>query len=299
MLTELADEPLVDDVFPEADWSAHNLPLRLLAALHYLALDGRASWDDLRSALRDHGAFLRRFVSEQRVQTNEVQRSWFLLPCFLEVARRSGAEELDVVELGTSAGLNLVWDRYAYRYVHGRWGPRDAAVELAGEERRPVPAALLGLAPRVGRRIGVDVAPVDVTDEHDVRVLKSFVWPDQAWRLEQLERVVAVVREDPPQIVHGDAVEELPRILDELRGGALTLVFATAFLNYLERERRQELRETLARVGSDRPLAFVWTGQPAPDVHTYWGIHVQLWPGGEREVVVHADFQGAWLDWVA
>jgi len=72
-------------------------------------LAGEASWDDPVDA---HAEFLREFVRTQSVQTNEVQRSWVLLPCFLRAAELLGVDELDVVELGPSAGLNLVWDRY-------------------------------------------------------------------------------------------------------------------------------------------------------------------------------------------
>ena len=116
-------------------WDA---PLRLLGGLHYLVLAGRASWDD---PLVEHGDFLRGFVRDHGVQTNEVQRSWALLPCFLRAAELLDAAEVDVVELGTSAGLNLVWDRYRYEYRAGAWGGDDAALTLRGEERRPVPAA--------------------------------------------------------------------------------------------------------------------------------------------------------------
>src|SRR5436190_1630999 len=82
--------------------------LRLLGGVHTLVLTGRASWDRVGDALVDERDFLRGFVSEQRVQTNEVQRCWALLPCFLEAARRLDASTVDLIELGTSAGLLLL-----------------------------------------------------------------------------------------------------------------------------------------------------------------------------------------------
>ena len=42
---------------------------------------------------------------------------------------RAGAERLDLVELGPSAGLNLLWDRYAYAYRAGRWGSSELQLQ--------------------------------------------------------------------------------------------------------------------------------------------------------------------------
>ena len=83
---------------PEPTWDA---PLRLLGGLHYLVLGGEATWDD---PLGEHREFLCEFIGEQGVQTNEVQRSWVLLPLFLRVARADGSPSLDLVELGRARG---------------------------------------------------------------------------------------------------------------------------------------------------------------------------------------------------
>jgi hypothetical protein len=296
----LADEPLVDELVEgEYRW---DTPLRLAAALHYLVLTGRASWDEVDRALVEERAFLRRYLAEQGIQTNEVQRCWLLLPCFLEVARRTGAELFDYVELGPSAGLNLLWDRYRYRYANGSWGDPEAPLELAGEERRPVPAELLALAPRVRSRIGVDAAPIDLTTEEGARLLRSFVWPDMTDRLERLDRAIEVLRADPPRIERGDLVDRLPELLAARRPGALTLVAESVVLAYVPEEGRRRVYEALAEAAERSPVAFVHTtAAEAGDLTdlTYQAMAIQLWPGGEREIVAHADFHGAWLDWLA
>src|SRR4051794_1092026 len=156
----LADEPLVDELVERYEW---DTPLKVAGGLHYLVLAGRAAWGDVPRALVEEREFLRRHVAQQGVQTNEVQRSRILLPCFLEAARRLGTDLLDIVELGPSAGLNLVWDRYRYRYANGSWGDAGAPVELSGEERTPVPAELLTRRLRVGERVGIDLAPIDLS----------------------------------------------------------------------------------------------------------------------------------------
>ena len=189
-------DPRVDDIAPDLSW---DLPLRLLAGIHYLVLGGDASWGELDAALEQHAEFLARWCAEQEVQTNEVQRSWGLLPAFLSLA---DARPFDVLELGPSAGLNLLWDRYRYRYSSGTWG--SGVLELTGDDRVPPPAELLGHRVEVVRRRGVDLSPVDVTTEHGARLLQAFVWADQADRLERLRRAIDVVRHDPPELIRGD-----------------------------------------------------------------------------------------------
>lgn len=260
-------------------------------------LAGRASWDDLDAALADHAWFIRDFVAEQPVQTNEVQRSWVLVPLVLRAAHRSGFDTLDLVELGPSAGLNLVLDRYRCVYGVGERGPADGIV-LRGEERSPVPAGVIGTAARVRARVGVDRRPIDVTTEAGALLLKSFVWADQTERLERLDEAIAALRLDRPELVRGDFVELLPDVLDAQPDDGLTVVFQTATWRYLSDEQRSRVYEVFERVGAERPLAFVSTGSPRNDERT-WGLRIFYWPAGEREFVGHADYHGTWLDWEA
>jgi hypothetical protein len=291
----LADEPLLDEVVGDYRW---DTPLQVAAAFHYLVLGGELSWDEPPAvALREHGEKLCAFLAEHQVQTNEVQRSWMLLPCYLEVARRTGARTVDLIELGSSAGLNLVWDRYRYVYAAGTWGPADAPLELRGEERRPVPATVVGRSLDVRSRVGVDRAPIDLTTDEGARLLKSFVWPDHATRLEQLDRAIEALRRDPPELVRGDIVDELPKLLQRRRDGALTLVSETAVLGYLSSEDRLKVFDTLERASADGPLAFVRAGRPGDRATTYYALVIRIWPDAAREEVGHGDFHGAWLDW--
>jgi hypothetical protein len=277
-------------VGPEPAWDA---PLRLLGGLHYLVLGGEARWDD---PLGEHRGFLRAFISEQGVQTNEVQRSWVLLPLLLRIAQRTGAETFDLVELGPSAGLNLAWDRYRYRYEAGEWGPPGAGILLEGEERGPVPGELLELSPQVRGRVGIDRSPIDVTSENGARLLRCFVWAGQGERLARLDRAIEALRGDPPELLQGDFVELLPETLAAQPSDGLTVVFQTATWGYLDDDRRARLRAALEEAGRSLPLAFISTGRPRIEEHC-WGLRLVYWPGSEREFAGHADFHGSWLQW--
>ena len=247
-------------------------------------LSGRASWEDTHSALRDEADFLADWIATERVQTNEPRRCWWLVPCFVEAARRTGADTFDCLELGCSAGLNLLWDRYGYEYAAGALAGSPV---FRGEERgEPVPVSPL---PDVRSRVGVDLAPPDLHTAEGVRLLKAFVWAGQEQRLADLEAAIDVWRSDPPEIVVGDLVDGLPALLERRGDDPPLLAWETAVFGYLPEERRERARTLLTAA----ECVFVHTGPPRDGSHDYYGLYV------DRDEVAHAEFHGAWIEWLA
>ncbi len=291
----LAAEPLVGEIAPDDRW---DLPVRLLGGLHHLVLDGRLAgweWGQVRAALAGERDWLARFVAEQAVQTNEVQRCWALLPAFLALGEQ---RPLELIELGTSAGLNLVWDRYRYVYAAGTWG--DGDLVLAGEERARVSAELLGRRPAIVRRRGIDLHPLDPADAEDARVLECFVWADQAERLARLRRALAIAREDPPEIVAGDYVDLLPSLLADRDPAALTVVFQTVSTVYLEAERYEVLRHAVE--AAEPPVAWISTRRYSEEETGLEGgfeLEARLLGDPAARLVARMGYHGQWLEWRA
>lgn len=261
--------------------------------------------DDLLETLALHEDAIRSRVREQPVQTNEVLRCTGLLPAFLTLAGASGLP-LELLELGPSAGLNLLLDRYRYRYAHGTWGDSNARVELVADERGgTVPAELLTTRLPIVRRRGIDLQPVDVTQAVGYRLLHSFIWPGRAARVERLDRAVEALRATPtadrPELRRGDYVELLPVVLAERPADRLTVVFQTASTGYLTADANRRLQAALDGAGADgRPLAWVSTrrrDEREGDQEDRYELELRLWPG-EAELVAYLDFHGNWLDWI-
>lgn len=293
MLSLVPDEP------------AWDVPHRVLAAVEYLVLGGEAPnyreaddpWAAFRSIVVARAEWVEGFVRERTIQTNEPQRCWALLPLFLTVARAAG-KPLDLLELGTSAGLNLVWDRYRYEYEAGTWGAEESPLVLRGDERTRVPAELLATTAVVRRRRGIDLAPVDATTEDGVRLLESFVTHD-AYR-ERVRLAAQVLRDRLPELISGDYVELLPELLAERDDEALTVVFQTISTIYLPAERVERLRAAVDAAGRDGPLA--WISTPTPEEHGLRGrqypLELALWPRGRRRVFAEMANGGEWLEWL-
>jgi hypothetical protein len=302
----LADDPaparpiIGDDV----SW---DIGLRLFGAVHHHVLLGIApdalsgEWSSFTAALAAHPASLRRFVEEQGVQTNETQRCVALVPAFLTLARESGLP-LDLIELGPSAGLNLVFDRYGYRYAEGSFGDPGALLAFEVNERGHVPADLLGTPLELRERRGIDLAPVDVATEDGSVLLHSFLWPGPTERATRLDAAIATFLESPsrPELLQGDYVDVLPELLARRASDALTVVFQTASTGYLDQERYDRLRESLDEAGVDgRPLA--WVSSRRREEKEFdddnWELELRIWPSPARLVAL-VDYHGSWIDWV-
>jgi hypothetical protein len=295
---EHADDPILEEICGDhrPRW---EVPLRLFGGVHYLVLSGRVpdAWSSFPATLRTHQAWLSRFVVEQPVQTNEVQRCWGLLPAFLAV---SDGRPIDLVELGPSGGLNLLWDRYAYLYDGLRWGPDDAQLELAGEVLGALPSEHLRRDAVVRSRVGIDRHPVDLTTEEGALLLQSFVWADQDERLARLRRAIDVLRRDPPRLVEGDYVEELPRILAHRDLSGLTLIYHSASLSYLRRDVRERVRAAIAAEGRRGSLAYVSYefDEDARESYEGFTLDARVYPGGETRRLARLDGHGNRLRWL-
>jgi hypothetical protein len=299
----LAEEPFVLQVLPDLRQDA---PLRLLLALRYLEVhEGLDPWPDPVEVLKERAEWITSFTRETAVQTNEVQRSWGLVPCFLTLWREAGlGRPLDLIELGSSAGFNLLWDRYRSHYRAGVWGPAEAKLELRGQERRPVPGDLLRLRPTVRRRTGIELRPIDVATPEAMQLLELFVWPGNDSRIDRLRRAASIVRAEQPPIVVGDYVKLLPALLRARDPDALTIVYQTASTGYLSNEQRALLIEALL-VDGVRQGGLGWVSTlAAPDQSVNgWALEVHSWPSErawpeEPRLLAHFDFHGEWIEWL-
>jgi hypothetical protein len=200
----------------------------------------------------------------------------------------------------------LAPDRYGYDYGDGRRlgaparsGGSGPVFRCAVNAATPVPEAL----PEVVWRAGLDVSPVDVTDDESVSWLESLVWPGEGDRLALLRAAVAIARADPPRIVRGDLRHDLPALAHEAPAEATLVVFHTAVLGYVwDAPDRRAFADTVRAVGArwvaNESAGLVELAGPEPP-------RPGPAPGGEvlltldAQPLAWADSHGAWLQWLA
>ena len=206
----------------------------------------------------EHAATIEELLCTRRVQTNEVRRCALLLPAFGLAARVASGRPLALVEIGTSAGLNLLWDQYAYDYSTGHvygnaQSPVQLVCELRGERRPPLPRQM----PPVASRLGIELKPVDVRDPDAVDWLRSLVWPEHTARLSRLDRAIERVRAVAPPLRAGDALDLLPEVLAAVPEDVLLCLYHTFTINQFSHEARDRLDALLHAHGARRDLCCI------------------------------------------
>lgn len=293
------------------DWTGRPiddaLPLRLVGGLNALAqagdADARVAFGAdtplaqtvaaLRTMLGAHDAAILPWL-DGPPQTNEAGRSGPLMLGMMAVTRAFG-HPIELLEIGSSAGLNLLIDRFAFDLGGVRVGPRESTIAMVPEWRGSPPDRA---SPRFASIRGVDVSPIDATDPTQAARLRSYVWAEKPERLARIDAAIAMLRERPVRLEQGDAADWVEARLEEPQAQDMTRVLMHSVVwQYLGTDRQRRIAAAMraagARATSSRSLAWVRM-EPDRDLarHEIW---VETWPGGAAHRIGLAHAHGAWI----
>jgi hypothetical protein len=296
----------------EPDACDSAMALRFMGAVHRVVLAGMAPelarhypsmhgtpelpecWLAFRATVSRNVDVLREWIRFP-VQTNEVGRCAALIGGFLLVARETSLP-LRLLEIGSSAGLNLRWDHYYYEADGAKWGDPSSPVQLTGAFVAGTPP--FDVAARVIDRRGCDVRPVDPATDEGKRTLLSFVWADQPARLAALQGALEIARSVPAPVETADASQWLDRKLSRVNPGAATVVFHSIVAQYMSEASYKETVEILRRAGKAAnkvaPLAWLRM-EPGGDQAE---VRLTLWPEGDERVLATTSFHGRDIRWL-
>jgi hypothetical protein len=285
----IATDPAILNFLAELP-EAKRQPNLLLAAVRFVC-GVQTRPEDFRAALLAHRPAVRAEMLRRRTQTNEPARCAVLLPV---LSRLPGP--LALLEVGSSAGLCLLPDRYGYAYGgHDAFGA-EPVFPCVANAATPVPAQ----CPDIVWRAGIDLNPLDVRDDDDMAWLETLVWPDQPDRAARLHAAIAAARLDPPRIVAGDLLTALPALAAEAPGDATLVVFHTAVLSYVA-----DPADRAGFVRTVRDLHAVWISNEAPFVFPDIAARLSgpmrrgpLLLAVNGEPTAWTDPHGAWIDWI-
>jgi hypothetical protein len=291
---------------------ADALKLRLTGGLHALARSGQDA--ELTSVYAARTGDLARIVPrvladwdswllpwlESAPQTNEVGRSGALWPAVMAVAHRFGPQ-VELLELGASAGLNLNMDRFAYDLGGIAVGNQQSLVRLRPGWNGTPPA----IAPvDVVARRGVDLNPLDVARPDVAARLLAYVWPDQEERLARIAAAIDLARAYPPLVDQADGADWIEaRLAAPQALGVTRIVYHSIALQYFPPEGRARVARAMKAAGAlatmVRPLAWLSMEFEAAAVSNLARLSLTCWPAdGTRQTLAHVHPHGAAIDWM-
>ena len=297
----------------ENDTEARALPLRLMGAVHRLVLEGRApklarfypsvggtvehkgAWSAFRETIEEQVENLQILINNP-VQTNDVGRSGSLLGGFGLIAEQTQLA-LRLLEVGTSAGLNLRWDQYRYEWSGGAWGDVASAVRLEN--------VFLGKAPSIPshieivERAGCDPARVDISSESGRLTLLSYTWPDQIDRIHRLDAAIKIARSVPCAIEEAHGADWLEQHLQRPFPDAATVVFHSVVWPYISEGERERICRIIHNAGSlaseSFPLAWL---RMEPNKDEAFEIRLRIYPGFEEQVIATSSPHAPSVSWL-
>jgi hypothetical protein len=262
----VADDSELVTMIAAAAGSRFN-PNLLFASARFLCLrEGTeipASPADFRRFCIEQADAIRHLLATHATQTNEVMRSSYLLLGF-EFIWREARRPLALIDVGSSAGLNLLFDRYRHDYgAHGAVGPIESKVGLA-------PSVISGLPPTpsdfppVATRVGIDIRPLNPANSDDRLWLKACVWPEHVERQNRLESALDIAAHEPAPVLAGNVVDVLADAVAAAPADSVLVVFHTNTIGYLSPNEREQLAGQLSEIGTSR-RAYRLSGEgPSP-----------------------------------
>lgn len=288
------------------------MPLRLAGGFHYLYLTGaepglgeiysgtvteeREIARTVARIVRDHDDELLEWFAGPP-QTNEAGRAAGIMAQLLWLSQRL-RPRFELNEIGSSAGINTMMDRFAFDLGGVKAGSEGSPMLIRPEWRGPPPPA----APvELVSVQGCDVHPIDLSDPAQAMRLKSYVWPDMPERLARIDAAIALAAERRPDVVQMDAADWLvQRLAAPQQAGVTRVLFHSIVWQYIPEQGRARIERAMAEAGArataERPLA--WVTVETNRATFRHELRCRYWPRGEGEVLLgEAHAHGAWVEW--
>jgi hypothetical protein len=290
------------------------LALRMLGGVHALALTGRAgelaafypsaggtadagpgaehAWPAMRQVLADQVDWVRAWL-KRPPQTNEVGRGAALVGALCHLVAEADLP-VRLVEIGTSAGLNLRADQFWISGPGVAYGDESSPVRMAGGWRGEVPPVR---RIEVAARTGGDLDPVDPLSEIGELRLTAYVWPDQVERLRRLRGAIELAERIPAELRQEPASATVAGV--SLEPGCWTVLWHSIMRQYLDAEQIAAIEAGVAALAAAATgtarfahVSFEMTKGTADTP-----VELVTWPGGARRSLGTAPPHGIPVTW--
>ncbi|WHZ05692.1 DUF2332 domain-containing protein [Neobacillus sp. YX16] len=288
------------------------IPNLLFGAVHYLLLKGKdhplkefyPSIVSNPKSYKDSFGFFKDFCFKYRndiesilktrlVQTNEVRRCAYLYPVFCTIYEKV-KKPLALIEIGTSAGLQLLWDKYSYSYEQNDiYGNIDSKLNITAEIKGENTPILHSTPPPVSTRIGIDLNTIDLNDKDDKLWLKSLIWTEHKERLFMFEEAASYIKEVPVSLFDGDGISLLSKFVENIPEDSVICIFHTHVANQIPLEMKKQLLQIVEAIGRNRDVFHIYN-----NIQDRY-LHLDYYLDGieSKSTIAETDGHGRWFEW--
>ncbi len=279
-----------------------RIPNMFLAASQYLFGERLREMpaEEFLTACREHGDEITDLCAGRLVQTNEARRSCLLLPALTEATRRRNTP-LWLIEVGASAGLLLIFDRYRYDYGWaGQAGDPDSPLLLECEVRGEIAPPLDFSSEKLAGRTGIDLSPIRTDDTDAIRWLRALIWPDHTDRLARLDAALALAGTHPVELHAGDALDLLPEIVESIPKGITPIIFHYATLIHFKKENQERFSQLVSDLAHARQDDLLWLqAESISTLRAGRPVTLTDFRNATKTDLEHVQAHGEWLHWLA
>ncbi|MFP7478414.1 DUF2332 domain-containing protein [Terribacillus saccharophilus] len=293
--------------------SGQPIPNLFFASVHFLLLKGKKhplkeyypsivnhpkslkdAYPEFKKFCLFHKDEISKLLKVRLVQTNEVRRCAYLYPVFSEIYKKSN-KPLALIEIGTSAGLQLLWDHYAYSYGNDEWyGSIDSTLKMMVDVKGDKFPEMEKQSPKVGLRIGFDLHIVNLHEEEERLWLRSFIWPDHEERVTMFNQAANYVLQNELTLIEGNGVELLNRYIEDIPLDQTICIYHTHVANQMSIEEKKKLLTKVESIGETRDVYHIYNNIQDKN------LHLDYYKDGKGHfaTVAETDNHGRHFTWV-
>lgn len=287
------------------------IPNLLFGAVHYLLLKGvdhplkqfYMSITDKPHSMENSPPFFNDFCFKYKdeiiqllqtklVQTNEVRRCAYLYPAFCYIYETTN-KPLALIEIGTSAGFQLLWDQYKYSYGSDKiYGNKNSEVHLTADIRNGIPT-FHHEAPPVSYRIGTDLHINHVSDKNDYLWLMALIWPEHHERRRMFRNVAHMVKKSKLELIQGNGIALISKISERIKADSTICIFHTHVANQFSHEDKLRLLEKIQSISERRDVFHLYNNMFDGELHLDSIINGKK----QMRTIGNTEGHGKWFEW--
>ncbi len=193
-------------------------------------------------------------ISTRIVQTNVINRCAYLMPIFSKII----AEEnwpTTIIDIGTSAGLTLNFDKYEYWYNNQKVYGESKVINSSKIIASNIPTIFPITQPII--KIGIDQNIIDPTDEDEILWLKALIWSDQLERFIAMEEALKLDELNNINFIEAKTIGDFENEILKVDKTQNLIIYTTHVLYQFSEEHKEAFYAMLERVGLQRDFYFL------------------------------------------